>query len=181
MEQEEVIYSGSYVQLTELKIADKLYEKAYIRNAVIILAIKEDGSLIMVEEKRDHEDKQSIIRTKPVTGFIDDGDTWQETAHKELQEEVKLDARQLLLLQKVTNQGNINVEHYYVVATGLFKSAIENPDGEETITHIKSIRLQTIIDQIMDGSLPSNSDNLAFLLLKEAILNKSITLQQNVL
>lgn len=181
MPQEKTIYDGRYVQLTELRLDNKLYEKAYIRHAVIILAIKDDGSLIMVEEKRDHEDKASLIRTKPVTGFIDDGDTWQETAHKELQEEVKLDAGKLLLLQKVTNQGNINVEHYFVIATDLFSSAIVNPDGEETITRIKSMRLQTIIDQIMDGTLPSNSDNLAFLLLKEAILSNHITLQENVL
>lgn len=170
MQSSKVIYQGKYLQkVEEIQIGDSLYEKAYIRGAVIVFAQDSDGQWIFIEEKRPHE--EITQRIKPVTGFIDDGMDWKETAQKELQEEIGYGAKSLDLIHHVRHSSTVTVSKYFVLARDLYPSKLDSGDDEDQILKTIHMPIETYIEKTLTDEYPCNFDSLGVFLLKEKFLN----------
>lgn len=169
MQDSKVIYQGKYLQkVEEVQIADSLYEKAYVRGAVIVFVQDNNGQWIFIEEKRPHEETPQ--RIKPVTGFIDDGMEWKETAQKELQEEIGFGAKSIELIHHVRHTGTVNVSKYFVFARDLYPSKLDSGDDEDQILKTVQMSIETYIEKTLTNEYPCNFDSLGVFLLKEKFL-----------
>ena len=168
------VYTGNYVlKVTEEVINGDVYEKTYTREAVITFPVDKDGKILIIKEKRPHE--TTPHRWKPVTGFLEDNETWQENASKELQEEAGYRAESFELIGEARHNGTLNTARYFVLAKGLTHDPIPNPDGD-VIMEIKAFTLEELIDMNLSGKIPMFFDNLGFFLLKERVQKGSLCL-----
>ncbi len=161
---EKTFYDGKYIKLTELYVDDVIYEKAYIKGAVIVFPMEEDGRIYFIKEVRPHEEIKE--RWKPVTGFLEDDLSWEENSQKELQEEIGKKAQDLILLSHVKNRGSVNVDKYFVLARGLSDSKIFHADDEGLILEKKLFTVDELIEKTMSGEVYFNFDSLGLFLLK---------------
>lgn len=166
MTKAKTIYQGQYVKLVEKIIASEVYELVELRPAVIVLAKDQSGKFLFVKEFRPHETPQ--LRLKPVTGFIDDGDDWLITAHKELREEAGLKASRIELIRQLPLSGSVNTTKYFVLAQDLSPdlNPIENPDGD-VIKEIMYLSIEEAIELTLKGDMPLVFDSLGLFLIKE--------------
>lgn len=161
------VYSGKYVlKVTEETINGDIYEKAYTRKAVITFPVDKDGKILIIKEKRPHE--LTPYRWKPVTGFLEDDETWKDNASKELQEEAGYTAKTFELIGEAHHNGTLNTSRYFVLAKGLTHDPIPNPDGD-VIMEIKAFSIEELIQMNLSGEIPMFFDNLGFFLLKEKL------------
>lgn len=160
------IYQGQYVQLQEKILHDEVYELVHLRAAVIVFARNDQGKFLFIRELRPHENPS--IRLKPVTGFIDDGDDWLTTAHKELREEANLVSGNIELIRHLPITGSVSTDKYFALATQLSKDLepISNPDGD-VIKEIMYLSLEEAIELTLTGDMPLVFDSLGLFLLKE--------------
>jgi ADP-ribose pyrophosphatase len=129
---EKVVYKGNIIRITEEVIGGITWERAYMPDGVIVFPITDDGKIILIEERRPHENPP--IRIKPVSGILEhDKGTPLENAQREMQEEIGLKSNDLKLLWKQKGSGTVNSEQHYFIARKLEASKLPNPDGEETI------------------------------------------------
>ena len=52
---EKEVYKGQIIRVTEEKIEGIVWERAYLPSGVIVFPINEKGQILMVDEKRPHE------------------------------------------------------------------------------------------------------------------------------
>lgn len=164
---EKTVYEGKYITLKEQLIGDDLYEKAYIKGAVIVFAMEEDGQVYFIKEIRPHEEIKE--RWKPVTGFLEENLTWEENTQKELQEEIGKKADELILLGHVKNRGNVNVDKYFVLAKGLKNSKILNADDEGLILEKKLFTVDDLLKKTLSNEFYFNFDSIGIFLLKNYV------------
>lgn len=168
------VYKGNYVlRVTEEVIDGDVYEKTYTRKAVVTFPVLENGKILIMNEKRPHEPVQE--RWKPVTGFLEDNETWKENAAKELQEEAGYKADSLELIGEAHHNGTLNTSRYFVLAKGLTHEPIENPDGD-VVLELKAFTIDELIEMNLSGEIPMFFDNLGFFLLKERIERGTLSL-----
>ena len=161
------VYKGNYVlKVTEEEIGGDIYEKAYTRKAVVTFPVTPDGKILIMKEKRPHE--TTPYRWKPVTGFLEDGETWLENAEKELQEEAGYKASTFELIGEAHHNGTLNTSRYFVLAKNLVHDPIPNPDGD-VVMELKSFTIDELIEMNLSGEIPMFFDNLGFFLLKEKL------------
>ena len=158
-------YSGKFIQVTEEKIIDRIYERVYLPNGVIIFPFDNHGNLLMVIEKRPHENPPS--RLKFISGHIEAHEDVIETANRELQEEVGFKAQELELIHHNKATGTVNNDLYFVEAHGLEESKLPNPDGEDSIMAIKAMSLETVKKKVFAGEIPITFPALGFFKLLE--------------
>jgi ADP-ribose pyrophosphatase YjhB (NUDIX family) len=129
---EHEVYKGNIVRVTEQKIGHTTWEKIYLPDGVIIFPITNEGKIILIREKRPHENPP--VRIKPISGILEhDKGTPTQNAQREMQEEIGLKADHLELLWTQTGTGTVNHNQYYFIATNLTADKLPNPDGEDTI------------------------------------------------
>lgn len=166
MSSEKEVYRGKFLNVFERVIDNDVYEIAKLRSAVIIFAKNSEGKLLFVKEYRPHEEPK--IRLKPVTGFIDDGDEWLETAHRELREEAGLVAKDIKLIRHIPVSGSVQTDKYFVLATQLSKDPqpLANPDGD-VIKEIMYLDIKEAINLSVSGEMTLTFDSLGLFLIKE--------------
>ncbi len=170
---EETKYEGKFIKVTEEKIDSNTWERVYLSDGVQVFPITSEGKIIMIEEKRPHENKP--IRLKFVTGLMDKGDTDPlETANREMQEEIGYKANHLELLIHREASGTINNNFYQILATNLETSKIPNPDGEDTIVSVKAYTIQEIESFLDQGKLPWSMGALGIFKLKKMMSENKI-------
>jgi ADP-ribose pyrophosphatase len=163
---EETKYNGKFIQVTEEKIEGAIWERVYLNDGVQVFPITDEGKIILIEEKRPHE--KHPIRLKFVTGLMDKkGEDPLETAQREMQEEIGYEAEKLELLLHRESSGTINNNFYQIIATGLNKSKIPNPDGEDTIVSIKAYTVNEIFELLETNKLPWSMGALAIYRIKD--------------
>lgn len=158
-------YSGKFIQVTEESILGQIYERVYLPNGVIIFPFDNHGNLLMVIEKRPHENPPK--RLKFVSGHIESHEDVLETANRELQEEIGFKAQELELLHHNKATGTVNNDLYFVIATGLEESKLPNPDGEDTIIAVKALSLETVKKKVFSGEIAMSFPALGFFKLLE--------------
>ncbi len=129
---EKIVYQGNIVRVTEEQIENINWERIYLPDGVIVFPITSEGKIVLIKEKRPHENPP--VRIKPVSGILEhEKGTPAENAQREMQEEIGLKAGHMELLWSQKGTGTVNHEQYYFVATNLTHEKLPNPDGEETI------------------------------------------------
>jgi len=171
---EDVVYSGNFIKVTEENIQGAIYERAYINHALTIFPIDDNGRLILIKENRVHE--KPNIRWKPVTGFYEDEFSFKENVNRELQEEIGLKASKIRPYFEIKQTGTINMTHYFAVASDLTESKIPNPDGEESILEISSINMEEVFERTLSGELVRGSSGYGLLKLYYDIKNGALVL-----
>ena len=132
---ENEVYKGNIIKVTEEKIGDIVWERAYLPHGVIIYPITDEGKIILINEKRPHENPPS--RIKAVSGILEPHKgSPEENAQREMQEEIGLKAQTMELLWHMQSTGTVNSDQYYFMARGLVPSKLPNPDGEDCIMEI---------------------------------------------
>ncbi len=159
---EKEVYRGQIVKVTEETIDGTIWERVYLPDGVIVLPVTEDGKILLVKEKRPHENPP--VRIKPVSGIIEpDKGSVEENAQREMQEEIGFKATTLetLLVQK--GSGTVNSTQYYFVARGLIPSKLPNPDGEDTIMEIQAFTPAEILAKLANGEIRWSHSTLGIL------------------
>lgn len=173
---EEVKYQGQFIKVTEEKIGENIWERAYLHSGVMIYPVTKEGKIIMIEEKRPHE--TSKLRLKFVTGLLDkEGEDPKYTANRELQEEVGLKSQKLTLLLNRRSSGTLNNNLYLYIAEDLIPSKIPNPDGEDTIVSIKEFTIDEIFNMLDNNVLEWNFGILGLVKIKEDIKSGKLSLK----
>lgn len=129
---EKTVYKGNIITVTEEEIGGITWERAYLPSGVIIFPITSDGKIILIKERRPHEDPP--VRIKPVSGILEEKlGSPEENAQREMQEEIGFRAKKMELLMTLKGTGTITHCQHFFVARGLVHSKLPNPDGEEII------------------------------------------------
>lgn len=167
---EKTKYHGQFVKVTEEEIEGNIWERVYLKDGVIIFPLNENDEILMIEERRPHENHP--IRLKFVTGQIDGDEDPLLTANRELQEEIGKKADNLETLLHKETSGTINNHLFQVLAYNLSDSKIPNPDGEDTIVSVKAFSIREIEDMFESETLPMNLSYFGFLKVKKWLKNK---------
>lgn len=158
---EKKVYSGHIIQVTEEVIEGITWERAYLPHGVIIFPLTDEGKILMIKEKRPHEDPP--FRIKPISGILElDGSTPEENAQRELQEEVGYKAGDLENFWTSKSTGTVNHVHYFYIARHLAPSKLPNPDGEETIMEIITFDLEELMQKFLKDEIRWSMSTLGF-------------------
>lgn len=169
------VYKGKYIRVEEQTINGIIWEKAHFRSGVIVYPITDKGEIILVKEFRPHETPQ--IRLKPVTGIYEPHLTPIENANKELQEEVGYKAKNLELILSSSITGSINSTQYFVVAWGLEKCKIPNPDGEDSIQDILYYPFSELLHKLQNLEIPWGMSSLGLFRLQHLCHEKKLPIK----
>ena len=149
---EKEVYKGNILKVTEEKIENILWERVYLPDGVIIFPVTDEGKILLVKEKRPHENPS--IRIKPVSGILEpEKGTPEENAQREMQEEIGYKANHIELLWNMKTSGTVNNHQYFFMATGLIPSKLPNPDGEETIMEVMAFTPNELLDLLKTDGL----------------------------
>lgn len=161
-------YQGHIIKVTEEEINNIVWERCYLPDGVIVFPFTSDGKILFVKEKRPHENPP--VRLKPVSGiYEDDKGAPMENANREMQEEIGFRAKSLHHYFTLRANGTVNNTQYFFYATGLEKSKLPNPDGEDTIMEIIELGLEEIHDLYITDKLRWSHSTLGFLKLYHLI------------
>jgi ADP-ribose pyrophosphatase len=158
---EKEVYKGQIVRVTEEKIDEILWERVYLPNGVIIFPMNEKGQILMVEEKRPHENPP--VRIKPISGILEpEKGSPEENAQREMQEEIGLKAGSLENFWNMKASGTVNNLQYFFLARNLSESKLPNPDGEDTIISVKAYELEDLMKMYMNDEIKWSLSTLGF-------------------
>ncbi len=159
---ESEVYRGQIIRVTEEKIDGIVWERVYLPDGVIVLPVTDDGKILLVKEKRPHENPP--VRIKPVSGILEsDKGSPEENAQREMQEEIGYKAQTLERLLEIKGSGTVNSTQHYFVARGLIKSKLPNPDGEETIMSVEAYTPAEIREKLGNGEIKWSHSTLGIL------------------
>lgn len=163
---EKEVYKGKIIKVTEERIGEIIWERSYLPDGVIIFPITDEGKIILVNEKRPHENPPH--RIKPVSGILEpEKGSPEENAQREMQEEIGLRAGTMELLWKMKSTGTVNNEQYFFMARELVPSKLPNPDGEDTIMSTLELTPHELLQKIMKEEIRWSMSTLGiFRLLK---------------
>lgn len=163
---EKTVYQGKFIKVTEEVIENNTWERVYLHDGIQVFPINNEGKIALIEEKRPHEKEK--VRLKFVTGLMDkDNEDPILTANRELQEEIGYKAKHLQVLFTKESTGTVNNTFYQVIATGLEKSKIPNPDGEDTILSVQFYSIDEIENFLENDQLQWNLGALGILRIKK--------------
>jgi 8-oxo-dGTP pyrophosphatase MutT (NUDIX family) len=158
---EREVYKGQIVRVTEEKIEGINWERVYLPSGVIIFPINEKGQILMIEEKRPHENPPQ--RIKPVSGILElDKGTSEENAQREMQEEIGFKANHMEKFWTLKASGTVNNQQDFYIARGLIPYKLPNPDGEETILSIKAFELEELREKFLNDEIRWSMSTLGF-------------------
>ena len=159
---ENEVYKGQIIRVTEEKIGEVVWERAYFPHGVIIYPITDEGKIILIEEKRPHENPP--VRVKAVSGILEtDKGSPEENAQREMQEEIGYKAGVMEPLMTLQGSGTINHAQHFFIARNLTASKLPNPDGEDTIMGTIEYTPEELYEAIMTEKLKWSMSTLGML------------------
>ena len=162
------VYKGNIIRVTEEKIGETVWERAYVPHGVIIFPMTDEGKILLIEEKRPHESPP--YRLKPVSGILEyEKGSPEENAQREMQEEIGYKAQKMEMILKLRGSGTINHTQYFYLAEGLIPSKLPNPDGEDTILAIKAFTLQELQEMLKKEEIRWSMSTLGMFRLFETL------------
>jgi ADP-ribose pyrophosphatase len=166
MEQE--VYKGQIIKVTEEKIGNIVWERAYMPDGVIVFPITDEGKIILIEERRPHE--RPPVRIKPVSGILEhDKGSPMENAQREMQEEIGFKSLDMEHLWTMRSSGTVNSEQHFFIARKLIISKIPNPDGEETIMGLKEFTPEELFEALMRDEIKWSASTLGIFRLMQKL------------
>ena len=158
---EREVYKGQIVKVTEEKIDEIVWERVYLPSGVIVFPMNDQGKILMVEEKRPHEDPP--YRIKPVSGILEpEKGSPEENAQREMQEEIGFKAGSMENFWNMKASGTVNNLQYFFLARNLTPHKLPNPDGEETIMSIKAYDPDVLMSMYLKDEIRWSMSTLGF-------------------
>lgn len=165
-------YRGKIIQVTEEKIQNVVWERAYLPDGVIIFPMNEKGEILLIEERRPHENPP--VRIKPVSGILEsDKGSPKENAQREMQEEIGFKAKTMECFMTLKGSGTINHTQYFFLARELSASKLPNPDGEESIMGLKPFTPDSLLKALMKDEIKWSTSTLGIFRLLELLKQRA--------
>lgn len=165
---EKTVYKGNIISVTEEVIGAITWERVHLPSGVIIFPITAEGKIILIQERRPHENPP--VRIKPVSGILEeDLGSPEENAQREMQEEIGLKAREMKLFWKFQGSGTITHTQYFYVARGLEASKLPNPDGEDVIEALIEFTPQELREALQSDRIKWSMSTLGMFRLLDSL------------
>jgi ADP-ribose pyrophosphatase len=164
---EESKFKGSVFSVTAIKVAlpdgkYKTYELVEIQNAVTILPIDSESNVYFVNQYRIGSKKHLL---ELPAGKIESGEDPQQTAEREVREEVGMAAGKMHLVGKFYMSPGYASEYMHCfLATDLYQAPL-TPDMDEFI-NVRKIPLSEVYKMIEEGEIEDSKTLAAFALAK---------------
>lgn len=162
----EMIYEGRILNLRvdTVELKNRKYSKREIvehANAVTIIAMKDD-KIVFVRQYRKAVDKELL---ELPAGLIESNELPKEAAQRELQEEIKYDAKNFeYLFDSYSSPGFTDEKMSYFLATDLFSSPLQEDEGEDL--NIEEYTLEEALNMIEEGKIEDSKTIIGLLYLK---------------
>lgn len=165
---EKTVYKGNILTVTEEVIGGITWERVHLPSGVIVFPITDEGKIILIQERRPHENPP--VRLKPVSGILEeDLGSAEENAQREMQEEIGLKANEMKLLMTLKSSGTVTHTQHFFVARGLVVSKIPNPDGEEMIEALIEFTPQELRDALSNDEIKWSMSTLGMFRLLDSL------------
>jgi len=126
------VYSGTVMRVSKIprEINNRVipFEHVELSGSVHVFPVDEQDNVWLIREKRAEEG--GISRTKVLSGVMEAGEEPEYVAHRELREEVGMQAAELIPLMKTGETGAITDARYYYVARQLTFGETKHEDTE---------------------------------------------------
>lgn len=175
----EIMYSGLVFSVDQVEISlpgqrSRKYDRIEIQNAVTILPVDGEGNVLFVRQFR--VGSNSMLLELPA-GKIEQGESAQTTAAREIREETGMAARNLRPLGQFFVSPGYSSEYMYTfLATDLYPAPLA-PDADEFLNVVK-IPLADMLQQIQEAKI-EDSKTLATFLQALPLLTINLTLSSN--
>ena len=147
-----ILYDGHIVRL---ELQDNKWEIVRHRDAVAILALDDQGRMLCVKQPRRPIDMETV---EAPAGLIDEGETTEQAAHRELQEEAGIDGDMRLLTRFYTSPGFCDEEIFLFRATNMRESRLPMDDDEEI--EVRWLPPAEVLAGLKDGSLTGSASTV---------------------
>lgn len=149
----QVIYDGHIVRLEKL---EGKWEVVRHADAVAVLALNGAGEMLLVRQPR-----RAIggVTLEAPAGLIDEGETPEQAARRELQEEVGLDGDLELLTRFYSSPGFCDELLYVFAAENLRESKLPHDEDEEI--EVVWMPPGAVLDGLRDGTLLGSASTVA--------------------
>ena len=147
-----VIYDG---QIVRLELLDEKWEIVRHKNAVAILALDTQGRMLCVKQPRRAVGTHTL---EAPAGLIDDGETPEQAARRELQEEAGLDGDMRLLTRFYSSPGFCDEMIDLFLATNLRESRLPQDDDEEI--EVLWLPPAEVLSGLRDGTLIGSASTI---------------------
>ncbi len=162
----EIIYKGAILNLRKDKVEvlnGTSYREIIEHNGgAVILAMKDDGTVVMVKQYRKAQDR---IMLEVPAGKIDLGEEPEVAAKRELKEETGYTAKNIRLLTEMMPTPGYSEEILYIyLATGLI--AGETDFDENEAIDIIEYSINDLSNMVMSGEIQDGKSQVAILMAK---------------
>jgi 8-oxo-dGTP pyrophosphatase MutT (NUDIX family) len=170
---ETVRFRGWRISLTEARFAapdGTEFTRDVVRHpgAVAVVAVTDNGDVLLVRQYRGAVDRQ-LLEIPAGTRDVE-GEPPEETARRELQEEVGVNARRMTLLGTMFNSpGFCDEETYLYLATSLEAGTTSRHGIEEEAMEVVAVPLTEVDNLVASGQLIDGQTILGLLLARGAL------------
>lgn len=149
--QTKTIYDGHIVKL---EVIENKWEVVRHADAVAILALRE-GKMLLVRQNRLAIGQVTV---EAPAGLIDEGETPEAAARRELQEEAGLDGDMTLLTRFYSSPGFCDEQLYVFEASNLRESRLPMDDDEDI--EVLWLSPAEVLSGLRDGSLVGSASTI---------------------
>lgn len=153
----EIIYSGKIVSV---ELQEHKWEVVRHAPAVAVLLQNDHGEMLCVRQFRR---AVNATTTEAPAGLIDEGESPESAAHRELQEEAGLDADMTLMTRFYTSPGFCDEELYVFRATNPRESRLEMDEDEEI--EVVWMKPEAVLSGLRDGTFKGAASTVTAALL----------------
>lgn len=165
---QKTLFSSNFFEFVENTIdfgngVVKVHHDVYRHPAVSIFPLTENYDLYLIKQYR-YLYNQVLIEA--IAGVMENGESVQKAAKRELQEEAGIIASEVTIIKEVLVAGSfIKATQYLILARGL-EIGEAAPEGTESIEVIK-IPLHEAVEKVLTGEIGTASSIIGILLLSE--------------
>ncbi|MFC4426160.1 NUDIX domain-containing protein [Deinococcus navajonensis] len=148
-----VVYKG---RIVSLELLDSKWEVVRHEDAVAILVLNEAGEMLLVRQQRRAIAAQTV---EAPAGLIDEGETPEQAARRELQEEAGLDGEMTLLTRFYSSPGFCDEQLYVFEARDLRERQLPR-DEDEAGMEVLWMAPQAVLDGLTAGTLVGSASTV---------------------